>query len=143
MKKVNGILLIGLLVLLGIVTTVSAHGVTIDYRLESAVHIVAAYDTGEPMAEAQVAVFSPDDKQNPWLVGTTDENGEFSFTPDMTLMGEWDIQVRQAGHGDMIHLDLSGNTNTSNSLTVPQIVLISLSILWGCVGTALYFKRGN
>ena len=141
----RSILLISLatLVLLVIVSTVFAHGAAIEYQIESTIHITASYDSGEPMNEAQVAVFSPEDKQNPWLVDVTDENGNFSFTPDVTMAGEWDVQVRQAGHGDMIHINLNDAEGSDGAFSVLQIVVMSLSILWGLIGTALYFKKGS
>lgn len=143
MKKTTLLIGLSLLVLLTLVTTVFAHGAAINYKIESTVHINATYDSGDPMSEAQVAVFSPEDKQNPWLVDVTDEEGNFSFVPDMSMTGEWDVQVRQAGHGDLIHINLGETEGSDGAFSVAQIVVMSLSILWGLVGTALYFMKGK
>jgi nickel transport protein len=143
MKRSTLLISLAVIALLGMVTTVFAHGAAIDYQIESTVHITATYDSGEPMSEAQVAVFSPEDKQNPWMVDVTDGNGNFSFTPDVSMAGEWDVQVRQAGHGDMIHINLNDTKGSDGSFTVSQIVVMSVSILWGLIGTALYFKKGK
>lgn len=129
----------------------SAHGVNIDYTVHNAVviDIQAAFDTGEIMSEAQVTVYAPDDPATPWLTGTADENGTFSFTPDMTKPGTWDIQVRKAGHGHIIHIPLEETaaglqpttTTTASGFTTLQIIIMSASVIWGFVGTALYFSQ--
>lgn len=87
-----------------------AHGVKLEYQNTQAIQIQAAYDTGEPLAQAQVAVFAPDDPAKPWLTGTTDDQGRFVFTPDEAQTGGWEVQVRQAGHGDIVTIPLSGST---------------------------------
>ncbi|NEP84672.1 MAG: carboxypeptidase regulatory-like domain-containing protein [Okeania sp. SIO3B3] len=128
----------------------SAHGVVIDYTVQNAVaiDIQAKFDTGQIMPEAQVTVYAPDDPQTPWLTSTTNENGKFSFTPDMSKPGTWDIQVRKAGHGHIIHVPLEDTTTglqttttTSNGFTTLQIIIMSASVIWGFVGTALYFSQ--
>lgn len=76
-----------------------AHGVEIEQSRGEAVEIVAAYDTGEPMSEGQVSVYSPEDPEEPWATGTTDEEGRYVFMPDESQPGTWIVQVREAGHG--------------------------------------------
>jgi len=122
---------------------VSAHGAKIEYSVNMAVEIVATYDSGEPMGAAQVTVYAPDDPATPWLNGTTDEGGRFTFTPDPSIPGTWDVQVRQAGHGDIIHIPIGEGTASggTSGFTPIQIVLMSASVIWGFVGTALYFSR--
>ena len=135
--------LMALVLLLGSVGTVAAHGARIAYSLDTVVTIQAAYDSGEPMAEAQVVVYAPNDPATPWLTGMADENGRFSFTPDPTLPGTWDVQVRQAGHGDIVHIPVGGGSGAaaSGGFSTTQIVVMSASVMWGLVGTALYFSR--
>ncbi len=135
--------LMALVLLLGSVGRVAAHGAKIAYSLDTVVTIQAAYDSGEPMAEAQVVVYAPNDPATPWLTGVADENGRFTFTPDPTLPGTWDVQVRQAGHGDIVHILVGGGGGAASSggFSTAQIVLMSASVVWGLVGTALYFSR--
>ena len=134
-----------------------AHGVALDYTVDDAsgaITVRAAFDTGEPLGEAQVAVFAPNDLVTPWLTGAADADGAFAFTPDYTIEGVWDVQVRKAGHGGLLHLTLdasmaaTGSALTAgaappaapgNGFTPAQVVIMSASIIWGCVGTALYF----
>lgn len=135
-------LLLILVVWLAAYAPAYAHGAKIDYQVRTTIDITATYDSGEPMAEAQVSVFSPDDPQNPWLTGTCDAEGAFSFAPDPSLPGTWDIQVRQAGHGDIIHVAVGGDSaTTAGGLSAVQIIVMAACVLWGFVGTALYFSK--
>lgn len=122
-----------------------AHGARITYTLGMTVEIVAAYDSGEPMSGAQVTIYAPDNPTKPWLTGICDDEGRFSFTPDTTIPGTWDVQVRQAGHGDIVHIPIGDASAGSGSggNTPLQIVLMSVCFIWGCIGTALYFWRGK
>jgi nickel transport protein len=110
-----------------------------------AVQIQATFDTGEPMAGGQVTVYAPDDPSTPWLTGVCDEEGRFVFAPDPGKPGTWDVQVRQAGHGDMVHIEIDEGTATSSGggLSTSQILLMAASVAWGCIGTALFFSRGR
>lgn len=124
-----------------------AHGAHIQARTASAIEIQAAYDSGEPMAEAQVQVFAPDDPKTPVFSGITDTAGRFVFVP--TQPGDWEISVRQAGHGDIAVIPVAGEGAIadgfvqSNSLNGLQRMIIAAAVAWGCVGTALYFSRGK
>ncbi len=125
-------------------TMAYAHGAKIEYALTSSIEIVAKYDSGDPMAGAQVTVYAPDDLSTPWLTGECDDDGRFTFTPDISKPGTWDVQVRQAGHGDMIHIEVEGGSVTggsSSSYSIGQIVLMTVCVIWGIIGTALYFRR--
>lgn len=135
--------LCALLIALGITATAFAHGAKIEYKIGLTVEIHAAYDSGEPMAGAQVTVFAPDNPSTPWLTGSCDKEGRFAFTPDTSKPGTWDVQVRQAGHGDIIHLPIGENVALSGATgyTTLQIVLMSACVIWGFIGTALFFRR--
>jgi nickel transport protein len=120
-----------------------AHGAKIEYTIGMTVEIVASYDDGEPMAGAQVTIYAPDALSTPWLTGVCDDEGRFSFAPDTTKTGTWDIQVRQAGHGDIVHIPIGTESagNSSGGTTPLQIALMAVCVVWGCIGTALYFLR--
>jgi nickel transport protein len=131
-----------------------AHGVKLAYQNTPAIQIQATYDTGEPMTKAQVAIFAPNEPTQPWLTGTTNERGQFVFTPDPTQAGGWEVQVRQAGHGDILTIPVGEGASTAASsparsqatgyryTPLQQAVLVG-SVIWGCIGTALYFSRGK
>lgn len=144
-----------------------AHGVGITYEATEAIELQANYDSGEPMAEAQVTVYSPEDPSTPWLTGTADESGRFVFAPDSSIPGTWEVQVRQAGHGQILNIPIggeqgvlgasadtpgesgasaaSGNSNSQitsgigDNLSLSQKGLMAVSVIWGFVGTALFF----
>ena len=132
-----------LLLALGLTATAFAHGAKIEYTISMAIEICAAYDTGEPMAGGQVTVYAPDDPSTPWLTGVCDEEGRFTFTPDPSRPGTWDVQVRQSGHGDMVHIPVGEDVAMAGSTgyTPLQVVLMGASVVWGFVGSALFFSR--
>lgn len=153
------------LVGLGVIGTTEvalAHATQLNYEIESTVSVTATYDTGEPMRNAQILIYSPDDPREPWMTGTTDEAGRYEFRPQSDEPGSWTVTVRQAGHGDMITINLDDSaaqadaprqdsTETSDGssllagltdISLPQRLLTGASVIWGCIGTALYFSRG-
>lgn len=137
---------IALLVVLVVVLPIQAyaHGIRIQHTIDMLVEIVAAYDSGEPMAGAQVSVYAPDDPATPWLTGVCDDLGRFSFAPDASRPGTWAVRVRLAGHGDIIHIPVgesSGTAGRAGGYTPLQIVLMAVCVIWGSIGTALYFAR--
>jgi nickel transport protein len=140
------VVLFALLLTLGLPASSLAHGARIEYRVATTVEITASYDDGTPMAGGQVTVYAPDDPSTPWLTGVCDENGGFTFTPDPTKPGIWDVQVRQAGHGDMIHVEIGGGKGAmvgSTGSTPLQIALMAACVVWGFVGSALFFSRSK
>ena len=139
---------------------VFAHGANIEYRETPGITIQAKYDDGKPMANAQVVVYAPGDRATPWLQGRTDKTGHFSFIPDTTPenRGDWDIKVRQSGHGHITTIPISdkstgntdtniNNTNTEDKVTLfsgysfSQKWIMAAAVGWGFVGTALFFSR--
>ncbi len=143
-----------LLALTAIPKQVLAHGASIGYSETSAITIEAKYDDGTPMANAQVVVYAPSDRATPWLKGTTDDAGNFSFVPDTDAenLGDWDVKVRQAGHGDITSIPVTGNrentadtqlSSTGAEYTPSQKVFMAAAVGWGFIGTALFFARSK
>jgi len=143
MMKWKSVLLSVILLLLGTAGAALAHGVQVEYTISTMVEIQASYDTGEPMAGGQVTVYAPSDLAAPWLTGICDDEGRFTFAPDPSSPGTYDVQVRQAGHGDIVHIPIAEGAAISSggSFTMPQILLMAASVGWGFVGTALFFSR--
>lgn len=149
MKHNSWMVLLSLLALVGFPGRAIAHGANIEYQTTSAIKINATYDSGQPMSKAQVTIYSPDDPATPWLTGTTDETGGFIFVPAPNKLGNWEIKVRQAGHGDIISIPLGENQISANqtqpvsshNYTPMQKGLMIISVGWGFVGTALFFSR--
>lgn len=133
------------------------HAAIVQASEVAAVRVEGFYDTGEPMAGAQVAIFAPDDPAQPWLRGRTDAEGVFLFVPD-GREGRWSAQIRQAGHGGIAYLErtatgapptmaqttmaqIQAGAQGSAGLTLLQKGVMVASLVWGCIGTALYFRR--
>ncbi len=188
-----------------------AHGVRISHTTDATtgeITVTAAFDTGEVLDNAAVVIFAPDDLINPWATGVMDENGSYTFVPDYTIEGFWDIQVRKAGHGGLINVEITqdmipdttsreasplvdgmattitlsdgsevviigdvdfstegdvvvfetqqsvaqaggasvqaaSDASSAMGFSIGQIVIMSLGVTWGFVGTALYFMRNR
>ncbi len=133
-----------------------AHGAKIEYGQAAAIIIRATYDDGTPMAQAQAVVYSPDDPTTPWLKGMTDEQGRFTFVPDKDVSGNWDVKVRQSGHGSIISIPITEGLiaseekpeidrvellSSNSDLTPLQKILMAAAGIWGFIGTALFFSR--
>ncbi|MEB3291267.1 MAG: carboxypeptidase-like regulatory domain-containing protein [Leptolyngbya sp.] len=134
-------------------TPVFAHGAKLEYQPISGLEIQARYDSGEPMKAAQVNIYTPDNPSEPWQTGTTDDEGRFVFTPDPSQPGNWEVMVRQAGHGDILVIPVTGSgaeaspavlANRAASRTAGLPLWVSMAaMVWGFVGTALFFARGK
>ncbi|MCC0177269.1 carboxypeptidase regulatory-like domain-containing protein [Waterburya agarophytonicola K14] len=133
---------------------VLAHGANIEYQETEAITIQAKYDDGKPMADAQVVIYAPSDRANPWSKGTTDKSGSFTFVPntDPENIGDWDIKVRQSGHGDITSIPikdgkLAVNQMNTGSLgadyTSAQKLVMAAAVGWGFIGTGLFFARSK
>ncbi|MBE9061336.1 carboxypeptidase-like regulatory domain-containing protein [cf. Phormidesmis sp. LEGE 11477] len=146
-------LTVGLSVLLK-VPSAQAHGAVVEVN-PAAVEIEATFDTGEPMSDAQVLVYSPADLSTPVVSGQTDSEGRFFFSPDPSLIaagsesGRWEVTVRKAGHGQATSFELGnggvqtvatdGANGSLSRLGLQQWISMA-AIIWGFVGTALFFK---
>lgn len=136
-------ILLVFLLALGPSAVAFAHGVELEYKTSAVVEILAAYDTGEPMSGAQVKVYAPDEPSTPWLTGVCDENGRFTFTPDPSMPGTWSVQVSYMGHGGMLHIPIGeGVVGAGGTGYTPlQLALMAGCVVWGFIGTALFFSK--
>ena len=146
---------LALMSMLGYAQTAIAHGVDLQYQTTQAIWVQATYDTGAPLANAQVTVYAPD-SDTPWLKGTTDGQGKFTFTPDPTKSGIWQVKARLAGHGDVLNIAV-GEAGSAGAIAADRTYLeasrgttgytplqkgvMAASVIWGAIGTALFFVR--
>jgi len=140
----TAVLITGLLLLVLWAPAAMAHGVELSFSTSEGVEVTASYDSGEPLSGGQVTVYAPGEPSEPWLTGTCDEEGKYFFVPDAELPGTWEVKVRQAGHGDIIRIEVEDGaieSGGSTGFTVMQKVIMALAVLWGFAGTALYFRR--
>ncbi|WP_414414004.1 hypothetical protein [Synechococcus sp. R8-2] len=124
------------------------HGVEASWRAVPAFEIQARYDSGEPMRSAQVTVFAPTDPTTPWQEGQTDAQGRFLLQPDPNLTGLWQVRIRQVGHGVLVNVPVGeefpqteGIPSASPPFGPLQRGVMAGCVIWGCLGTALFFSR--
>ncbi|MEL6554605.1 MAG: hypothetical protein AAFQ63_14220 [Cyanobacteria bacterium J06621_11] len=120
-----------------------AHGALIEVNQKS-VEVNATFEDGEPMKNAQVLIYAPDDLQSPWAKGETDAAGRYQFEPEAENIGIWEVTVRQAGHGGTTSFEVgeTGYTLSAASGTVSPLQKWGTiaAVVWGFVGTALFFS---
>lgn len=136
-------------------TSVFAHGVNINYESDMTYRIEAKFDNGQPIVNGQVTIYAPNNPTEVWGEGFTNEEGVYFFTPDQKIAGDWTIKIRQAGHGSLITIPIgvkdalicseeaigNGATSGTTGFSLSQKLLMVACVVWGAVGTALYFKR--
>ncbi len=110
--------------------------------------VEARYTSGDPMAQAQVVVYSPDNLETPWTTGQTDTDGKFEFNPDTA--GDWEVVIRQAGHGTTTTVAVGNQAGARQQAAQISMAAPSLqrwasagAALWGLIGTVLFFSRGK
>jgi len=121
-----------------------SHGTKFTVIQPKEIRIQAAFDTGEPMADAEVLLFPPNETRESSSVHT-DSNGVFTFIPDRP--GVWVCQVRhKSGHGMRINSDINENLSLSShsrisGVSQTQKIIMAICVIWGMIGTALFFKN--
>jgi nickel transport protein len=123
-----------------------SHGAEVSATWTQQVQVRAVYESGHPMAQAQVTIFAPRDATQSWARGTTDDEGRFSFVPDPEQPGTWTVQVWHAGHGARVTVTTTPNFVQSDhapvgSTTPWQKALMTVLVGWGALGTILFFRR--
>jgi nickel transport protein len=127
--------------------TALGHAAFVEAEAVQAVRVEGRFESGEPMAGAQVTVYAPADPAEPWVLGQTDADGVFLFVPD-DQPGRWAVQLRQAGHGGITYVERTANAAVLSAPPAPapspvQKTVMAACVVWGCIGTALYFRRGR
>lgn len=152
---------------IGYAPQILAHSSNITYQKIEVMQVTAKYDNDQPMMNAQVVIYAPNNPSKIWGKGSTDEQGQFLFNPDRKITGNWTVKVRVAGHGQIITIPIKESslidnneeesqqnknsvmsqsnftklqTNETNPL---QKLVIAVTGVWGFVGTALFFSRKN
>jgi nickel transport protein len=99
MKRVLVAVVLGL-VLFGFPAQALAHQVETFYFVKDELEFQSTFSTGEPFVGATVEIYAPNNPDEPWLTLTTDEEGRFSFLPDESIQGDWEVSIEQDGHAD-------------------------------------------
>lgn len=138
-----------------------AHGTHVEHRSVPATEVRAQYAGGQPMANASVSIYAPDAPTQVWGTGTTDDEGRFVFVPDPAITGNWEVTIRQSGHGAIATIPIASSAygnettevqgtklsgmwlknSTSPYISQAQQWLLGGAGVWGFFGTALFFAR--
>lgn len=127
--------------------TAWAHGVNVDYRITpAAVELEATFDNDQPLANAQVIIYAPDQPNQPWRTTTTDAQGRLSFSPPSDQPGLWQVKVRQAGHGKILNIPINGSDRQTEPVAANNPMVRGLMggiVMLGFVLTAILFSFKN
>lgn len=139
---------IAFLIAISVTSISEAHGTSIELTVnENRVDVHALFDTGEPMSNAQITVYAADNPREAWLSGEADEEGRYSFEVDNSISGAWGISVRTAGHGELLHFDVTRNgriiIDQSTERTPLQTALMVVGVLAVLGGVAWFFSRSR
>jgi nickel transport protein len=78
-----------------------AHVMETNYVMQDTkLKITAVYSSGEPARNTHIKVYAPNNLDQPWMEGVTDENGNFAFQPDPNVQGEWEVKIGENDHAD-------------------------------------------
>lgn len=120
------------------------HGTQYELFDRGVIGVRAAFDSGEPMAEAPVLIFAPG-QEEPEMTLKTDRRGIVCFAPNR--VGTWVLQVRaEGGHGMRINLVVEDSMvatagSNTGSFSLWQKLLMAICVVWGFLATALFFRR--
>ncbi|MBD1912819.1 MULTISPECIES: carboxypeptidase regulatory-like domain-containing protein [unclassified Leptolyngbya] len=139
------VLLSLLVALFGFPSQAMAHAAWTDYQmLVDQFELTSVYSTGEPYSNAPVRIYAPNNTEQPWLEGNTDESGNFAFTPDTSLPGNWRIRIGEPGtdHGDILTVPVTAqgvqiDEISQNSFDKPHWWAQQTSVALGAFGSGL------
>lgn len=135
-----------LLITLFLTPIVSAHGTNIDWAIsDTVVTITARYETGDPISNASITVYAPDNPQVAIETGSADQNGIYTFEIDPAQTGTWSISVRDNdGHGEIVNIPYGG-TSASGTTAIPPAVRYGVMafVILGLGAVAFIFSRNQ
>ena len=120
-----------------------SHGVSTKIIKKGIVGIRFAYEGGNAFSNVKVKIYSPDDASKPFIVTSTDTAGYVYFAP--TKKGEWIVVAKdEGGHAKRVNLNIddsfSVQSKSAGEMTPLQKLIMGLAVVWGFIGTALFFK---
>ncbi|WOD37832.1 carboxypeptidase-like regulatory domain-containing protein [Nodosilinea sp. E11] len=84
--------------LVGFPAQAGAHQVETFYTLDNQLEFQSVFSTGEPFAGATVTIYAPNQPDAAWKKTTTDSEGRFSFLPDESIPGNWEIAIEDSNN---------------------------------------------
>lgn len=133
-----------IILLMALTPKLMAHGSDYEILKKGVMGVRMYFHSGVPLGDARVLIFAPGETKK-YQETRSDRRGIVTFSPDRT--GTWILQVREkSGHGMRINLPVKEGmipekTENTGSLSSLQKTVMALSIIWGLVGTALFFSR--
>lgn len=132
------------ILLLGLVVTGAAHDLTV--RVEQVAPSVILYSTyagADPVTDADIAIYSPDNADSPYQTGLTDIQGVFAFVP--SGLGEWRAVVDDGfGHRTERTISIDWQADASQESTAPQTTwskaVTGVAVIFGCTGILLWLR---
>ncbi|MFK8186080.1 MAG: hypothetical protein AB8B99_22110 [Phormidesmis sp.] len=115
----NTLLLLAAAGIAAIPTKAFAHQVQTNYILKNTpfateaqgsdqtLELQTTFSNGQPLKGAKVKVYAPDQSLRPYKTGVTDGQGRYSFNPDESVTGEWEVQIQRQGHGDILYVPVT------------------------------------
>lgn len=133
-----------LALVLTLASTAMAHDLALRVeQAQPAVIVYATYGGSEPVTDADVSVFSPDNQQSPFQTGLTDVKGVFAFVPSES--GEW-LVVFDDGYGHRaerkIAVDFQGDgaASTGSERSTLDKAVLGVSMIFGLTGVFLWLQ---
>ena len=121
-----------------------AHGAHHEVIKNGAIGVKISLHSGAPWRDARVKIFAPGETATHFET-VSDPRGMITFFPHKP--GTWILQVRgKDGHAMRINLKVDDKmipvvTPPEGVFTGGQKALMALAIVWGLIGTALFFNR--
>lgn len=156
----NTLLLLAAAGMSALPTKAFAHQVQTNYILGSqgsgqsadTMELRTTFSNGEPLKGAKVSVYAPDQSFRPYTTGVTDNYGRFIFTPDEAISGDWEVNIRRDGHGDILRVPVSNEGIEVDEMaqvgrqdvhfaSSPLTAAASVGIAAACIGFARWNKR--
>ncbi|MEL7069200.1 MAG: carboxypeptidase regulatory-like domain-containing protein [Cyanobacteria bacterium J06581_3] len=87
-------------------TRAMAHQVQTNYFINEQagdrLELRTTFSNGQPLKNAKVTVYAPDQPFQARAIGQTDSQGRFTFTPDGQIDGDWEVNIERGGHQDIL-----------------------------------------
>ncbi len=125
-------------------TKAMAHQVQTNYFLDDRaagdrLELKTTFSNGEPLKGAKVTVYAPDQPHRAKVTGVTDSQGRFTFTPDESISGDWELNIERAGHQDILTVPVNeggidADLMASNGIEVSNSDFHYASSPWVAVG---------
>lgn len=120
---------------------------------DASLELRSTFGNGQPLKGASVTVYSPEQPNRVWEKGLTDSEGRYTFKPDESITGEWEVNIKRDGHQDIIHVPVTGEGIDSELIaqgseikdihyaSSPLMAVGSLAIAAASIGFARYSSK--